>query len=639
MKKFYWPWMLVLCAIAAHAQSPRKLDSLRTVLTALPPEGRSYSSDTMRVRVLCEVGEATTDMKESMSAFEKAKALTKEIKYSLGYCNVALMYGRTIHKNQNFYKVAEILLDGLKEAENIKSSLFIAEINYQLGTVYYNLPDFNIARKHLNTAKQKYLEIKNYLGLIKTEIFLGNIEIEQRKNMKGIAYYRNALSLSHKYKIYDKIPNAISNIGLAFEQQSQLDSALIYVDSALNVMKTRKVIDVSLMVGTLIEKAYIYYLLKDYNKSVVYGKEALSDCPPNNLDFKSYAHRVLYRAYKGNGDNSNSLKHFEQFTFLRDSLNEMSKNQQINALRASYENDKNIMALNNLTVTLDAQKYQRNVLLAFTAVILAFLFFIWQTKNKISKQKDEILVVKSQLENLNSSLEDRVLQRTQELSEANETLIRKNREIEEALFKGQSIERHRISSELHDNIGGTLSSVNWRLQALNKESLSKRDIEIYEGILSMVKEAYSDVRTLSHNLLPKVLEENGLVAAIEKLIDDLNQNDKLNFTFETNLTERIDNKKIELNTYSLILELINNILKHSQATKASISIRIEGDNYVVKVQDNGVGITQEAINNTGKGTQNIANRITLLNGEFFYEKMAVGTAICVTIPKNQQNFV
>ena len=262
-----------------------------------------------------------------------------------------------------------------------------------------------------------------------------------------------------------------------------------------------------------------------------------------------------------------------------------------------------------------------NLLLVGIGAFIFFVGVLWynikllQKKNiQIENQKTEILSVKDKLEDLNNLLEKKVKERTKDLQKANEGLVRKNQEITQALYRGQTIERKRVAVELHDNLGGTLSALKWRLEALNKDNLSVKEQKIYDGILNTMKNAYNDVRLISHNLLPSEFEENGLFGAIKNLIDEINQSKKLKIDLYIEDGIEITNQKTALELYSICMELINNILKHSQASHAEVIFKMDKQNLLLKIKDNGIGISNEQSN--GMGMKNIHSRLESLNAKY-----------------------
>jgi signal transduction histidine kinase len=273
------------------------------------------------------------------------------------------------------------------------------------------------------------------------------------------------------------------------------------------------------------------------------------------------------------------------------------------------------------------------------ALILAGVLF-WNnrrlnTQNKlIESQKTQIMLAQEQLENANQNLEFKVSQRTQELALANNELIHKNEEIKTALFTGQSIERKRVASELHDNVSSLLSAVNMTMQAISGKALSETDQKVYQNVREMIKSAYAEVRNISHNIMPAGLEKDGLLQTIEQLLEKINANKQLSFNLITKGIEERLPVQIELNVYSLILELINNIIKHSEATRATINLLQNDNSLTLKVDDNGVGFDIQD-SSFGNGMINMKSRIDALNGTFSCEsERQKGTQFEIKIPLN-----
>ncbi|MCE6992520.1 sensor histidine kinase [Dyadobacter sp. CY323] len=194
----------------------------------------------------------------------------------------------------------------------------------------------------------------------------------------------------------------------------------------------------------------------------------------------------------------------------------------------------------------------------------------------------------------------------------NRKLTSKNREISQALLKGQTTERKRVAAELHDNLGSSLSAIRWNLIGLNRSKLEPTEQDIYDTVLDMVSTAHENVRSLSHNLLPEELEKEGLEVALKRLVSKLNQSKKTHFSYQ-NLAQplRLEPRQT-FELYNVILELSNNILKHSQASLAAIELEQNHEKLAVRVWDNGRGFDKQ--NEHGSGIQNIENRIFSLNG-------------------------
>jgi signal transduction histidine kinase len=144
--------------------------------------------------------------------------------------------------------------------------------------------------------------------------------------------------------------------------------------------------------------------------------------------------------------------------------------------------------------------------------------------------------------------------------------------------------------------------------------------------------AYAEVRLISHNMLPAELEEKGLLSALEKLVKDVNITGKIHIELNSNLNYTNIDKKIELEIYSICLELVNNILKHSEATEAKIEIFKSNHSLKITVKDNGIGFSNNSSN--GIGMINIKNRVNSLNGIIeTYSQKQTGSSILIEIPR------
>ncbi len=253
-------------------------------------------------------------------------------------------------------------------------------------------------------------------------------------------------------------------------------------------------------------------------------------------------------------------------------------------------------------------------------------------KEEIAVQQEQLTRINDYLKLLSDTLEERVHARTDELVKANDALRRKNQEIQRALVQGQTEERKRVAAELHDNLGGLLSALRLSLETLNADQLLPAEKKLYENVLKMVVSACAEVRNISHHMLPEILEKEGIEKALERLVQSINATGKL--TFETDffgLEKRI-NKEVEYNLYPVCVELVNNIVKHSHATEATLQIVYTVDEISVVIQDNGRGL-QHTPTAAGMGLQNMRSRIAAMHGKYHIDsKPERGTTISIEIP-------
>lgn len=170
------------------------------------------------------------------------------------------------------------------------------------------------------------------------------------------------------------------------------------------------------------------------------------------------------------------------------------------------------------------------------------------------------------------------------------------------------------------------------IQSINPQNLSDAEQTVYRNVKHLIQNAYAEVRNISHNILPAELEREGLSVTLTTLVNQLNQNSPLTFLLTiTGLQKRLP-VEIEFNVYSILLELINNAIKHAKATTVSISLLKTNLGIDVSVRDNGVGIGQ-SIDKRGIGLQNVQARLESLGGTFTIVLPAdKGTRINIKIP-------
>jgi signal transduction histidine kinase len=247
---------------------------------------------------------------------------------------------------------------------------------------------------------------------------------------------------------------------------------------------------------------------------------------------------------------------------------------------------------------------------------------LWYYYRLLNKKNTIVELQKNEIETLNSGLEEKVKERTVALQKAYD-------EIKEAMQKGQTLERKRMAADLHDNLGSLLTAINISLDNINPENLSEREKKIYAGIVDMTENAYAEVRLLSHNLLPEELEKKGLETALERLVKKLNNSQKIKFSLIINQLSR-QSKSVELNMYAICLELIQNIIKHSQATGAQLSVFEKRKVLWLEVIDNGKGLKKNV--EKGMGLKNIQSRLDDIGGEFFIDSNDNGTKFIISVP-------
>ncbi len=180
------------------------------------------------------------------------------------------------------------------------------------------------------------------------------------------------------------------------------------------------------------------------------------------------------------------------------------------------------------------------------------------------------------------------------------------------LIVGQNNERERLSRDLHDELGPTLSAIIFTLDALKSENAE--DIENKNIAKIQLKEAVTKVRQISHNLTSHSLKKYGLISAITDIIDSSKKGEQL-IVFNTNCKTCVFDENIESHLYKITQELIMNTQKHSKAGLINIELQKNKYNFIYTYTDNGIGFKEQANLVNGIGLKNINTRVELMNAK------------------------
>jgi signal transduction histidine kinase len=203
-----------------------------------------------------------------------------------------------------------------------------------------------------------------------------------------------------------------------------------------------------------------------------------------------------------------------------------------------------------------------------------------------------------------------------------------------SMLEGQELERQRLSREIHDGIGPLLSALKINLSSIegDLDSAQVEAVSIFENAYQLIDQVSDDLRSISHNLTPKVLIDFGLQEALGALKEKMNfsKNMKLTVLF-TDIPSHLD-QVYELGIYRICQELINNTLKHAKASKTALQLINSNEMLRIIYEDDGIGFEIDQVKR-GLGLANIENRIKALGGEWSVDSMpGKGMTATIEIP-------
>lgn len=229
------------------------------------------------------------------------------------------------------------------------------------------------------------------------------------------------------------------------------------------------------------------------------------------------------------------------------------------------------------------------------------------------------------------------LQAEYALSESRERL----RYLSSQLMAAQEAERKRISLDLHDGLGQSLTYMKLTIRHV-MNSLPAEMVELRQEcqrLLDYVGATVEDVRRLCRQLVPCLLEDIGLYTALENLINEFERlhDSEVSMNMDDNFNQLFD---LEAKTaiYRIFQEALNNVAKHAQATQVAITINNEGNLVSFSLEDNGTGFDREQVHTRdaserGIGLTAMEERVRMLGGTLEIDsRKKVGTRISIKIP-------
>ena len=184
-----------------------------------------------------------------------------------------------------------------------------------------------------------------------------------------------------------------------------------------------------------------------------------------------------------------------------------------------------------------------------------------------------------------------------------------------AVIRTEEQERKRFAKELHDGLGPLLSVIKMLVSGMDEKNSNEVNGKIKQNLRLAVDEAIANVRNVSANISPHLLNNFGLKDSIEAFIKRMGQAEHFHIQFTTNLEKQRFNYNVEVIVYRVICELINNTLKHAAATEVTISLQLENEVLYLEYTDNGVGFDVASVGRFGgMGLDNMRYRLQSGNG-------------------------
>lgn len=214
-----------------------------------------------------------------------------------------------------------------------------------------------------------------------------------------------------------------------------------------------------------------------------------------------------------------------------------------------------------------------------------------------------------------------------------EETTRLRRQTVEAMDAAQEGERQRIAQDLHDDVGNTLAAAKGALNTISRRLIVQTELPEVAQAQALIEKAGSDLRTISHNLMPIEFEKYKLTDVVRQLVERANQTSAIQFGYVQAGHERVLAPERSLVLYRIINELVGNTLKHSDAQTAVVQLMYQPESLIVTVEDDGRGISSPQIPSAlpGIGLKNVASRATYIGAKLDITTSLSGTFVILEV--------
>ena len=508
---------------------------------------------------------------------------------------------------------------------------------------------------------------ENSILKFKINSLIAKIYRKSRDHKKAIASYKKSLNLLNSFVLEDNgivfsqqkyLAKTLLDIGTQFQLLEKFDSAVFYykkLDDIINnenevlaykalsyanlsgiyqsdttytnnlekaIDYANKAISIHKKKGNRIEQAIAinnlanaYLLNKDFEQSKKIYFEGIKLI---KRDTSTRAIRIKENLYFNMAWAMRNLKEYHAYDTLftaveiTDDLRDLEIAEMLERVTGEYNVD--VVRREGEFEKKKAQSLTLLIGISFFAIILLLAFFLNQYK---LRQR-----------NLSLQLSKQELAQQQKIEKVRtESQIR----ILNATLDGKETERKQIAETLHDSVSALLSSANLHLQACKKLFKGPIPVEV-EKSQNIINEASHKIRNLSHTLVSSVLLKFGLAFAIKDMAEKYS-NSQLEIVFQTKNIQRYD-QDFEIKLHNIIQELVNNAIKHSEATIAEINLVEKDKKLLFSINDNGKGFdTLKMSHKDGLGINQIDARIHMMSGKFIIDSQkGKGTKISIVLP-------
>jgi len=597
--------------------------------------------------------------KYALETFPLAKVSDDALLKSYGYFLVNAYSGNEpsakLVNGISFLDTAEMILnENFTEVKPVRVHKLHLLIHNARGLKFYNQGEMDRAminyQKGLTIAKEQ--KLMGQIALLNYNISICHFVLTNYD--EALIQLRETYEFSHKNGNLMIAADALHIMGASYQELDSLSQAQVYIARALAL--TKEINHQQAYREVLLSMGSIYEDLDQLDSAQYYLELSLQETIGQNdavIEAQIYQHMARLESKRGNSNEARRL--FDKALTLNNKVNRKDTHYELTIDLAGQEyKDKNYREAYDLLELGHAKKD--------SLTSIANRKSLAELELKYGKAEDEKLIAKQEVSLLNnqrkityltggllfsflgfltfygfyqnSKRKRELVQKELELKTIEVAAMEKEQSILalSSTLEGQEAERARIAQDLHDGLGGLLSSVKAHYGKIQSEIKKLESLKVFTSAEDMLDDACEEVRRISHNLMPPLLRSHGLVPAIQGLVNNY-QSSTLEISFDyRNMDERLGDTS-EVFLYRIAQELLANIMKHARASKAEISLYGLENNVQLIIEDNGIGFDLETFRR-GLGIQSVNSRVEYLNGELEIESnIGKGSNISIDIPR------
>ncbi|MBX2965786.1 MAG: tetratricopeptide repeat protein [Cyclobacteriaceae bacterium] len=624
-------FILLLFATSGVAQTPAHIDSLLQKI-------ETTDNDSIKLRAINTAAFyfIFNNPEKAYSLLQQERLLSSPTNLGYGHCEWLNTIGiyfdvLRVSDSANYYFQAALALS----QENNWPALEEKSFN-NLGMNNLNNGKFSIALEHFSAGYEllKATDPTNFNGQGKYLSNIGLVYQELKQFSTAIDYHKQALALREQHSSANDQAISNGNLGVCYIGIGKVSEAVSHYTKAIELAQAAN--NLRMYYALHDNLGSLYFKRKDYEralpllltslsapehlgknpkselsvlsnltnihvhlnqpqKALTYAKRGLSildeypeleSYAPTLLKSAAQVHYLLQHTEDGH-------KLFERYEAVRDSVFSQQNANAIADLQVKYETEKKEQHIVLQQAQLEEQHAinQRNIfialllllLLVFSVAIIVFIINRNKRKTQLMQKEQELLMKEAQISSTLAS---------------------------------QEAERKRVAQDLHDGFGQLISALRLHLDQLDRERDYESRHTIFSKTEQVIEQMHTELRNVTFNLMPAILINSGLPAALKELALQLSASDKVLVSAnDFGVTDRL-NELQEINLYRITQEWVNNALKYNSPTKIDIQLVQHEHTLTFTIEDNGQGFDAMILESSnGNGWRNIQSRLNLIHGK------------------------